>query len=52
MTFEFDDSVSEDAFGQILEMDDSPTNRDFSEGIVYDYFEQAKDTFLKMDEAL
>ena len=52
MSFNFGASISESAFGQILEMDDSPTNRDFSQALVYDYFEQANETFVKMDEAL
>lgn len=52
MSFNFGDSVSESAFEQILEMDDSPTNRDFSQALVYDYFEQADETFVKMDKAL
>ena len=52
MTFDFGDSISEAAFEQILEMDESPSNRDFSKALVYDYFIQAKDTFVNMDAAV
>ncbi|ERS96261.1 osomolarity two-component system, phosphorelay intermediate protein YPD1 [Sporothrix schenckii 1099-18] len=52
MSFNFGDSVSEAAFEQILEMDDSPSNRDFSKTLVYDYFDQAKETFQGMDAAV
>lgn len=52
MSFDFGDSVSEAAFEQILEMDDSPSNRDFSKTLVYDYFDQAKETFQGMDAAV
>ncbi|CAK7567733.1 MAG: Phosphorelay intermediate protein [Sporothrix epigloea] len=52
MAFDFGDSISQTAFEQILEMDDSPSNRDFSKALVYDYFVQAKDTFVNMDAAV
>lgn len=52
MSFNFGDSISEAAFEQILEMDDSPSNRDFSKTLVYDYFDQAKETFQGMDAAV
>lgn len=39
-------------FEQILDMDDDDDNRDFSKGIVYDFFAQADQTFDQMDDAL
>ena len=39
-------------FEQILEMDDDPADREFSQSIVIGFFEQAKDTFKQMEEAL
>jgi osomolarity two-component system phosphorelay intermediate protein YPD1 len=38
-------------FEQILEMDDDD-EREFSKSIVYGFFEQAEQTFTKMDDAL
>jgi len=38
-------------FEQILEMDDSEDDRDFSKSIVYDFFTQAEETFEKLDRA-
>jgi len=38
-------------FEQILEMDDDD-DRDFSKSIVFGFFEQAEQTFTKMDDAL
>lgn len=52
MSFNFGDSISEAAFGQILEMDDSPSDRDFSGSLVDDYFNQAYETFQGMDAAV
>ncbi|KAJ1338210.1 osomolarity two-component system, phosphorelay intermediate protein YPD1 [Microdochium nivale] len=49
---DFGDAIDMDTFGQILEMDDSEDDRDFSQNIVFDFFEQAQDTFGKMDAAL
>lgn len=37
---------------QILDMDDDEEDRDFSKGIVYDFFTQAEEKFVEMDEAL
>ncbi|KAI9137784.1 signal transduction histidine kinase, partial [Paraphysoderma sedebokerense] len=37
-------------FEQLLEMDDE--DEKFSQGVVFNYFDQAKDTFKEMDEAL
>ncbi len=39
-------------FEQILEMDDDEDDREFSKSIVFGFFEQAEQTFKKMDEAL
>lgn len=39
-------------FEQILEMDDDENEREFSKGIVYDFFLQADNTFQKMDSGL
>lgn len=43
--------VDQATFSQILEMDDDEDERDFSKSIVYDFFEQARNTFEKMDTA-
>jgi len=39
-------------FEQILEMDDDEEEREFSKSIVYGFFEQAEQTFTKMDTSL
>ena len=39
-------------FEQILEMDDDEDEREFSKSIVYGFFEQAEQTFTKMDASL
>jgi osomolarity two-component system phosphorelay intermediate protein YPD1 len=31
-------------------MDDDPAERDFSKSIVFDFFQQAEETFTKMDQ--
>lgn len=49
---DFGDHVDASAFGQILEMDESDTDRDFSEPLVCDFFEQAAVTFTNMEKAL
>ncbi|KAI1291615.1 histidine-phosphotransfer domain, HPT domain-containing protein [Xylaria venustula] len=46
------DAIDIITFGQILEMDDSEDDREFSKSIVYGFFEQAEETFGKMDTAL
>jgi osomolarity two-component system phosphorelay intermediate protein YPD1 len=46
------DSIDILTFNQILEMDDSEEDREFSKSIVYGFFEQAEETFDKMDTAL
>ncbi|KAJ5619725.1 hypothetical protein N7510_003709 [Penicillium lagena] len=45
------DIIDESTFEQILEMDDED-DRDFSKGIVYGFFDQAKATFKKMEDEL
>ncbi|KAJ5653117.1 hypothetical protein N7490_000120 [Penicillium lividum] len=45
------DIIDTDTFEQILEMDDDE-DRDFSQGIVYGFFEQAEVTFAKMEKAV
>ncbi|KAF2099928.1 histidine containing phosphotransmitter protein [Rhizodiscina lignyota] len=44
--------VDQATFSQILEMDEDEDEREFSKSIVYDFFEQARSTFDKMDKAL
>jgi osomolarity two-component system phosphorelay intermediate protein YPD1 len=46
------DSIDSETFSQILEMDASEDDREFSQSIVFGFFEQAEETFEKMDEAL
>ncbi|KAH8677382.1 hpt domain-containing protein [Xylariales sp. PMI_506] len=46
------DAIDVVTFGQILEMDDSEDDREFSKSIVYGFFEQAEETFDNMDAAL
>ncbi|KAL4935475.1 hypothetical protein BDV06DRAFT_228792 [Aspergillus oleicola] len=45
------DHIDSTTFEQILEMDE-PGEHDFSEGIVYGFFDQAKNTFDEMETAL
>ncbi|KAF2272923.1 histidine-phosphotransfer domain, HPT domain-containing protein [Westerdykella ornata] len=47
-----EDRIDQATFEQILEMDDSVDDRDFSKSIVYDFFTQADSTFDKMDSSL
>ncbi|KAJ9623545.1 Phosphorelay intermediate protein [Taxawa tesnikishii (nom. ined.)] len=49
---EFGDNIDSTTFEQILEMDDDEDEREFSKSIVYDFFDQAKSTFTKMDSNL
>ena len=49
---DFGDHVDMTAFDQILEMDESETDREFSAGLVLDFFEQADKTFTDMESAL
>jgi osomolarity two-component system, phosphorelay intermediate protein YPD1 len=46
-----DDSIDVGTFEQILEMDDDE-EREFSRSIVFGFFDQAEETFEKMDDAL
>ncbi len=46
------ESIDALTFEQILEMDDDEDERDFSRSIVFGFFEQAEQTFKKMDDAL
>ncbi|CAL3972821.1 hypothetical protein PZA11_004166 [Diplocarpon coronariae] len=46
------DSIDALTFEQILEMDDDEDDRDFSRSIVFGFFEQAEQTFEKMETAL
>ncbi|KAB5582721.1 signal transduction histidine kinase [Coniochaeta sp. 2T2.1] len=49
---DFGDNVDYSTFSQILEMDDDEADRDFSKPLVFNFFEQAEETFGKMDKAL
>ena len=42
--------IDVDVFEQLLEMDED--DREFSQSLVWNYFEQAESTFQKMDGAL
>jgi len=48
----FGDVIDGPTFEQILEMDDDEEERDFSTSIVFDFFDQAKNTFKNLDKAL
>ncbi|KAK3371693.1 signal transduction histidine kinase [Lasiosphaeria ovina] len=49
---DFGDHVDNTIFSQILEMDESEADRDFSGPLVLNFFEQAIETFQKMEDAL
>ncbi|KAK0706400.1 signal transduction histidine kinase [Lasiosphaeria miniovina] len=49
---DFGDHVDNTIFSQILEMDESEADRDFSGPLVLNFFDQAIETFQKMEEAL
>lgn len=49
---DFGDHVDDAIFSQILEMDDSEEEREFSAPLVLNFFEQASETFDKMQIAL
>ncbi|KAF3177258.1 hypothetical protein TWF225_003052 [Orbilia oligospora] len=55
-TFDLPDDALEyvdvETFEQILEMDDGDPDRDFSRGLVFGFFEQAKSTFDEMDDSI
>jgi len=46
------ENIDHSTFEQILEMDDDEDEREFSKSIVFGFFEQAEQTFTKMDDAL
>jgi len=47
---DFGDNVDMATFEQILDMDEEPGDREFSQGIVFDFFSQAEQTFEAMDD--
>lgn len=49
---DFGEHVDMQTFSQILEMDDDEVEREFSKPLVFNFFEQAEETFEKMDKAL
>ncbi|KAL8397744.1 hypothetical protein RB594_004448 [Gaeumannomyces avenae] len=49
---ELGDNVDRATFDQILEMDDSEEDREFSKPLIMGFFDQAAETFDKMDVAL
>ncbi|KAJ5990981.1 hypothetical protein N7499_011526 [Penicillium canescens] len=49
---DYKEILDESTFEQILEMDDDEEDRDFSKSIVYGFFEQAENTFKKMQKQL
>lgn len=46
------DNVDMSTFSQILEMDEDENEREFSKPLVFGFFEQAEETFGKMDKML
>ena len=48
---ELGDAIDGATLSQILEMDDEGTH-DFSKDIVYDFFDQAHQTFTEIDDAM
>lgn len=46
---DFGDHVDDSIFSQILEMDESKEERDFSAPLVFGFFDQASETFKKME---
>ncbi|KAJ5776088.1 uncharacterized protein N7511_001099 [Penicillium nucicola] len=49
---DYKEILDESTFEQILEMDDDEEDRDFSKSIVYGFFDQAENTFKKMENEL
>jgi osomolarity two-component system phosphorelay intermediate protein YPD1 len=49
---DLNDGIDPVTFGQILEMDESEDDREFSQSIVFGFFEQAEETFENMKAAL
>ena len=48
---DFGDAVDTATFEQILEMD-GEEDREFSQSIVFDFFDQARATFVEMDDSM
>jgi len=46
------DIIDIEMFGQILEMDEDENDRSFSRDLIVNYYQQAIETFQKMDAAL
>ncbi|OUM57745.1 hypothetical protein PIROE2DRAFT_17177 [Piromyces sp. E2] len=46
------DIIDMSIFGQILEMDEDENDRSFSRDLIVNYYQQAIETFQKMDVAL
>lgn len=44
--------IDMDIFSQILELDEDEETHDFSQPMVWEYFEQAEKTFCEMDDAV
>lgn len=49
---DFGEHVDDAIFSQILEMDENEADRDFSSPLVFNFFEQAKETFETMQTAV
>ncbi|KAJ5856024.1 uncharacterized protein N7529_009968 [Penicillium soppii] len=49
---DYKEILDESTFEQILEMDDDEEDRDFSKSIVYGFFEQAENTFKKIQKEI
>lgn len=49
---DYKEILDESTFEQILEMDDDEEDRDFSKSIVYGFFDQAENTYKKMEKEL
>jgi hypothetical protein len=49
---DYKEILDESTFEQILEMDDDEEDRDFSKSIVYGFFDQAENTFKKIQKGM
>lgn len=49
---DYKEILDESTFEQILEMDDDEEDRDFSKSIVYGFFDQAENTYKKMEKEM
>ncbi|KAJ5383449.1 hypothetical protein N7517_001360 [Penicillium concentricum] len=49
---DYKEILDESTFEQILEMDDDEEDRDFSKSIVYGFFDQAENTFKKIQKEI